>query len=157
MNWTEEAYAEHMTKLKQPIEPQPVTASPLESLIEAECTKILEEDDWRALRTDPVSDRIRGKGFGELGMADHLYMRYDPMDTGGTPLAPSPADRSYAQILWIEFKRPGEKAQKHQAAWHIRERARGALTLIAGEDFEATVDGFRKWYAASGLRRTICR
>jgi hypothetical protein len=32
-------------------------------------------------------------------------------------------------------------------------RARGALTLIAGEDFPASVDGFRCWYAASGLRR----
>jgi hypothetical protein len=117
-----------------------------ESLIEAECTKLLEQDNWRALRTDPVSDRGRGKGFGELGMADHLYIRYDnPFRGRGT--------RAYCEVLWIEFKRPGKKPAKHQQDWHIKERARGALTLIAGEDFPASVDGFRAWYADSGLKR----
>jgi hypothetical protein len=134
-----------------------------EALIEAECTKILEEDGWRALRTDPVSDRGRGKGFGELGMADHFYCRY----VGSTPEVMARDLRSIrdgaqlgvidclAEIIWIEFKRPGEKAKKHQTAWHTRERARGALTLIAGEDFPASVEGFRKWYASSGLARRI--
>jgi hypothetical protein len=124
--------------------------SPRESLIEAECTKILEEDGWRALRTDPVSDRSRGKGFGEVGMADHLYIRYRPMAAHPEwrVVATVPAD-----VMWIEFKRPGEKAKKHQALWHIKERARGALTLIAGEDFPATIEGFREWYRKSGLQR----
>jgi len=119
-----------------------------ESQIEAECTKFLEEDNWRALRTDPVSDRSRGKGFGELGMADHLYIRYAPNGEMGFSL-----DFAPAQVLWIEFKRPGEHAKKHQTEWHMKERARGALTLIAGEDFPASVEGFRSWYAASGLQR----
>ncbi len=132
----------------------------LESEIEAECTKLLEEDGWRALRTDPVSDRGRGKGFGELGMADHLYIRYaystpqqfliDNAEQGRS----SPRARaSTTSVMWIEFKRPGEKAKKHQQDWHAKERARGALTLIAGEDFPATVAGFTEWYAKSGLRR----
>jgi hypothetical protein len=124
----------------------PSGPTPLESEIEAECTKLLEEDGWRPLRTDPVSDKGRGKGFGELGMADHLYVRYefDPLH--------GPGDNCRGQILWIEFKRPGKKPKKHQIEWHTKERARGALTLIAGEDFPATVKGFTEWYADSGLR-----
>lgn len=119
-----------------------------EWMIEEECTKILEEDGWRALRTDPVSDRGRGKGFGELGMADHLYIRYWPYGIRG--------DGSYVptqQVLWIEFKSAKGKPTSKQLEWHTKERARGALTLIAGQDFPASVEGFRTWYRASGLLR----
>lgn len=144
MNWSEAEYAAHLAGLKQPAEPE-VAPDVSECVIEAECTKILECDGWRALRTDPVSDRGRGTGFGELGMADHLYIRYQHLDSYGFVRD---------QIMWIEFKRPGEKAKKHQTAWHIRERARGALTLIAGEDFPASVEGFREWYQRSGLQRS---
>ena len=42
---------------------------------------------------------------------------------------------------------------QHQVAWHQRERARGALTLLAGVDFPATIEGFAEWYRASGLMR----
>jgi hypothetical protein len=121
-----------------------------ESQIEAECTKLLEEDGWRSLRTDPVSDRSRGKGFGEVGMADHLYLRYRWTE----PLAEFDIlAEVLAEVMWIEFKRPGERAKKQQQEWHSKERARGGLTLIAGEDFPATVNGFKNWYAGSGLRR----
>ena len=120
-----------------------------ESAIEAECTKLLEQDGWRALRTDPVSDRGRGKGFGELGMADHLYIRYWQR----SEKHPAREWRINAEVLWIEFKRPGEKPKKHQVEWHTKERARGAFTLIAGEDFPATVEGFKCWYVGSGLMR----
>lgn len=123
-----------------------------EAEIEAECTKLLEEDGWRALRTDPVSDRTRGKGFGEVGMADHLYMRYAKTIKSIEGIA-SLTYCGEASVLWIEFKRPGEKAKSHQQTWHTKERARGALTLIAGQDFPATVQGFSEWYAASGLKR----
>lgn len=137
-----------------------------EAQIEAECTKVLEQDGWRALRTDPVSDRGRGRGFGEIGMADYLYLRYDFVrqnaavgglgDIGFGGLVDKETLttlHAYADVMWIEFKRPGEKAKKHQQAWHAKERARGALTLIAGEDFPASVAGFKEWYAASGLCR----
>src|SRR5215472_2629333 len=116
------------------------TADELEAPIQAECTKILEADGWRALQTDPVRSRIRGKGFGEIGMADHLYIRY--------------GSRPYAQVLWIEYKRSkGGRVSKEQRAWHTREHARGARTAIAGEDFAPTVEGFRTWYTASRLQR----
>jgi hypothetical protein len=145
----------------QPIPEQPTAPDTRsEAQIEADCTKLLEEDGWRALRTDPVSDRGRGKGFGEIGMADHLYIRYGPRPyqiwKGQQKVNDDPwmdVTRCQAEIMWIEFKRPGEKAQKHQRAWHTAERARGALTLIAGEDFPATVEGFREFYAKSGLMR----
>lgn len=132
---------------------------PLEKEIQATCTSFLELDGWRSLRTDPVSDRSRGKGFGELGMADHLYIRYDPC------YADEPELEACGSVMWIEWKRErggkgkralftkAEKAKIHQKAWHAAERARGALTLIAGEDFPATIEGFTAWYAQSGLQR----
>ncbi len=45
------------------------------------CSDVLIWDGWRMLVTDPVSDRARGKGFGELGMADRLYIRYASLPT----------------------------------------------------------------------------
>lgn len=120
-----------------------------EWMIEAECTRILEQDGWRALRTDPVSDKGRGKGFGELGMADHLYIRYTPFYRQ----SPDGHYLSASHTLWIEFKSAKGKPAKHQTDWHMKERARGALTLIAGVDFPASVEGFVAWYAQSGLQR----
>ncbi len=122
-----------------------------EWMIEAECTRILEQDGWRALRTDPVSDKGRGKGFGEAGMADHLYFRFE----GVAGVSPSWNGRGLAQVMWIEFKSAKGKPAKHQIEWHTKERARGALTMIAGVDFPASVAGFVAWYAASGLRRSV--
>lgn len=127
----------------------------LERDIERTCSELLELDGWRSLKTDPVSRREWGKGFGERGMADRLYIRY------GVP------DHSHdlycrdgcvcAQVMWIEWKRPrgksATKAAQHQKDWHAAERARGALTLIAGEDFPATIEGFAEWYRNSGLMR----
>jgi hypothetical protein len=156
MSWTEDDLAAYYGRLKEPTEGAPVMDAPdvAESVIEAECTKILEADDWRALRTDPVSDRGRGKGFGEIGMADYLYVRYSGLGFEDNPKFDSA--RAESQVMWIEFKRPGERPKKHQVTWHIKERARGALTLIAGDDFPASVEGFRAWYEASGLQRRVC-
>ncbi len=136
--WSDADLAIHYAKLK--IKPEEGLPELSESEIETACTKLLEEDDWRALRTDPVSDRGRGKGFGEIGMADHLYLRYD-------------AIYLRANVLWVEFKSAKGKPSKEQTAWHTRERARGALTWIAGEDFPASVEGFVAHYRASGLNR----
>ncbi len=119
-----------------------------EHLIEAECTRLLVQDGWRPLRTDPVSDRGRGKGFGELGMADHLYIRYEK--SWDKEWAPAMCD---AQVLWIEFKSAKGKPSKDQTKWHTIERARGALTWIASEDFPASVAGFVEHYRKSGLNR----
>jgi hypothetical protein len=111
-----------------------------ESLIEAECCQFLVEDGWRILKTDPVSDRSRGKGFGEPGMADTLALRYGKQSAA-------------CEVLWLEWKAPGGRVRKHQVVWHTRERARGALTVVAGWDFPASVKGFWSWYRASGLAR----
>jgi len=138
----------------------------LEKDIESAVTQFLEWDGWRALRTDPVSDRGRAKGFGEPGMADHLYIRY-ALGKGDGLRLPFPFDQGQAaEVLWVEFKRRmpvkhgkawgrATKASIHQQAWHAKERARGALTIILGEDCEASVEGFKRWYFASGLARRI--
>lgn len=117
-----------------------------EWMIERDCTNLLEQDGWRSLRTDPVSDRGRGKGFGEPGMADHLYIRYSPHGS----LA---IHREKTETLWVEFKSADGKLRKNQGPWHEIERARGALTWIAGVDFPASVAGFVEHYRKSGLNR----
>jgi len=128
-----------------------------ESDIARTCSDLLQADGWRMLITDPVSDKSRGKGFGELGMADRLYIRYlhgaHLRCPGGIAVLKAPA----AEVMWIEWKRTVRgkptKATAHQQTWHQAERSRGALTLIAGIDFPATIEGFREWYRSSGLQR----
>ena len=128
----------------------------LESHIAKTCTDCLVLDDWRPIKMEPISRREWGKGTGEKGMADYLYIRYpEPQEWGEswphlkmlTPI------RVKAMVMWIEWKRLRGKAKLHQKAWHDQERARGALTLIAGEDFPATPEGFFAHSAASGLMR----
>jgi hypothetical protein len=121
----------------QPEKPERVR----ESLIEAECCHLLAVDGWRILKTDPVSDKSRGKGFGEPGMADTLALRYSRQTPG------------VCEVLWVEWKAPGGRVRKHQTSWHTNERARGAMTAIAGVDFPASIKGFWSWYRASGLAR----
>lgn len=127
-----------------------------ESDLEIYGTDLLALDGWRALKTDPVSRREWGKGFGETGMADHQYIRYG---MEGAHIEETLADRCWAQILWIEWKRirPGrrkaEQAAAHQRAWIRNERFRGAVVLLAGADFEATPEGFLAFYRKSGLMR----
>lgn len=106
------------------------------------------------------------KGVGEVGMADDLFIRYwsgyrkDAVrDIGGIPDL-----LTEAQVLWIEWKRlmPSKRGKTwgratqaaiHQKAWHALERSRGALTWIGGEDFPASIEGFREHYKKSGLMR----
>lgn len=140
---------------------QPKSSAPFklkEADLERAASDLLELDGWRTLKTDPVSRREWGKGFGELGMADRLYIRYQERflqpDSNGGQLAHANAIAA-AAVMWIEWKRPGGKATTTQKMWHTAERARGALTLIAGEDFTPTFEGFREWYLASGLMRRL--
>lgn len=125
-----------------------------EAKIASDCINILVQDGWRYLKTDPVSRRAWGKGFGEVGMADGLFIRYLGFTSSGGFLACStPSTQSCADLAWIEWKREDGKPADHQSRWHEQERALGALTLIAGVDFPATVEGFMGWYKASGLQR----
>jgi hypothetical protein len=113
-----------------------------EAHIERTCSEWLALDGWRLLKTNPVSDRSRGKGFGEVGMADCLYIRYINWHHGW---------RSDAQVMWIEWKAKGGKLGAHQKAWHAHERAVGGMTLMGGVDFEASIEGFQDWYRKSIL------
>lgn len=119
-----------------------------EADIERTCSDFLALDGWRPLKTDPCSDRARGKGFGELGMADRLYIRqlFDAF-------AISPTIKAGAQVVWIEWKSKRGKPSQKQLDWHQAERARGALTWIAGVDFPASIEGFMQFYRESGLLR----
>ena len=110
---------------------------------------MLAADGWRAIRTDPVSDRSRGKGFGEIGMPDYLFIRYH----GAAEVCPDPQHRSpvgqtAARLMWIEFKAPDKYETPNQRQWHIKERTRGGFVLVV-----SGVDDFREWYKTSGLMR----
>lgn len=158
-SWTEAELAAHYAALKTPPDGTGDVPDVLEAVIQEDVTKFLECDGWRALRTDPVSDRRRGKGFGEIGMADMMFIRYWGSHVGRAPQGHDTRCNALAlaagnHIMWIEFKRGrGGVLAKSQRDWHNKERARGALTLIAGEDFTPSLKGFRAWYRASGLER----
>lgn len=136
--------------------------------IQETCSAFLGLDGWRRLRTDPVSDQSRGKGFGELGMADDLFIRYLHACDGSKCSCDKHGATGRAEVLWVEWKRErggdgkralftkAEKAKIHQRAWHAAERARGALTIILGEDCPASIEGFQEWYMQSGLSRRVC-
>lgn len=123
-----------------------------EAHLERQCSDFLALDGWRTLKTDPVSRKEWGKGFGEKGMADRLYLRYWYQQTAQSN---DETECLYwpAEVMWIEWKRPSGKAAPHQRAWIATERLRGALVLLADVDFPATYDGFLAWYRTSGLLR----
>ena len=133
----------------------------LEKHIEKAITALLEIDGWRAIKMEQNFSERKRKTVGEPGMADHLYIRYaDYADR-------SPVWASQAQVLFIEFKKlrggngkrgiftKAEKASIKQRAWIARERSRGALVLLVGEDCPATIEGVRAWYRNSGLARRV--
>ena len=125
-----------------------------EASIQEACCTILIYDDWRRVRTD--LKHLRGLGVQEPGIADDLFIRYW---TGCiNQLEMKPPCESWAQVLWCEWK----KLDKHgkptkpsalQEDWHREERRLGALTWVAGVDFEPTIEGFREHYKKSGLMR----
>lgn len=112
----------------------------LEHHVQRAVTELLEWDGWRAFRTELTVQRERGRVVGERGQPDYLYLRYaTPVAGQGTGLA---------SVIWIEFKRPGEKPRADQLAWHEAEGARGALVLVVDD-----INQFIQWYRESGLQR----
>lgn len=111
------------------------------------CSKWLKGDGWRCIQTDCSFDpeipkgKRRASHCSIAGMADCLYLRYDPVYW------------ARAEAIWIEWKRFGGRPDPHQVDWHHRERKLHAVTLIAGIDFIATFEGFKVWYRQSGLMR----
>lgn len=143
----------------------------LEKDLERAVRDILEWDGWIVRKMEKNYSERKRKAVGEAGMADLMAIRY--YDHNERLLCDMHSSNCpCAEVLWIEMKRlvaapervrrNGVQRQKwpratqaanHQKAWHARERERGALTLIAGEDFPATIEGFKEWYKASGLAR----
>lgn len=121
-----------------------------EADIEKTCTELLELDGWRTIKTDLKF--LRGLGVQEKGMADRLYIRYGPsprdIQRGSTKDNWLPED---CEVMWIEWKSATGKVAAHQKDWHEAERRRGALVLVAGVDFPASIEGFQDWYRSSGL------
>lgn len=131
----------------------------LEKHVEQAIVDYLTLDGWHCRKMEQNFSEKKRKTVGEKGMPDQQCIRYGYFAAGERPRICSLDAR--AENLWIECKRErggkigskAEKARIEQKAWHARERERGALTIILGEDCPATVDGFIAWYAASGLQR----
>ena len=117
-----------------------------ESDVQRAVVDMLALDGWRPLRTNPVSNKARGAGFGEVGMPDYLFIRYKENHTK----IPGLYD-GWAQVLWVEFKAPGKQLQPHQVQWHSQEGRRGALIFVVDDAVR-----FRETYKTCGLvRNTI--
>ena len=137
----------------------------IEQGIAATCVEFMELDSWRAIKMEPISRREWGKGTGEVGQPDYLFLRYNAQRPGNLPPVRElqghrlpgtlQSCAAPAEALWVEFKRPGGKTSLKQLEWHEAERARGALTWLAGIDFPPTVEGYRAHYMASGLARRV--
>lgn len=112
------------------------------------CVAYLQLDSWRALKQEPISRREWGKGSGEMGMPDWLFLRYQfPFHSDWPDI---PEMRVVVEGLWVEFKRPGGKPKPHQVTWAEAERGRGALVWVV-DSFEA----LKALYGASGLARRV--
>ena len=115
---------------------KPIKPKLLERDIQQTCTEFLELDGWRAFRTELTIQRERGRVVGERGQPDYLYLRY--------------TDDGMARVLWIEYKKPGEKPRPDQLAWHEAERKRGGIVLVVDD-----IDWFMRWYRLGGLARNV--
>lgn len=134
----------------------------LEKHIEQAIVDYLTLDGWICRKQEQNFSEKKRKIVGELGMPDQQCVRYcDARHSVGMSKQSVNRLRASPELFWIEVKRErggeigskAEKARIDQKAWHARERERGALTVILGEDCPATVDGFIEWYALSGLQR----
>src|SRR5260370_1439131 len=125
------------------------TANAIRAAFRAQCASWHPSIMQRIFRI--IAQCVRGKGFGEPGMADRLYIRYEypPDQDRRTPT--ETANRALTETLWIEWKKLGGKAAPHQRAWIERERKRGALVWLAGESFACTPEALPAHYRASGL------
>ena len=128
--------------------------------IQKTVTDHLKSEGWRVFEFEHEFSERKKKTLGEPGMPDILAIQYEvtPIDTEGFSKRLRDRCAAGAIVLWIELKRIDKrgrttKAGAHQKAWHEAERARGALVVVAGEDFPASIEGWMAWYTASGLAR----
>lgn len=152
-----------------------------ESHVEQTVTEFMEWDGWRSFKMEAQSDHslvkrfmtrvyahdllkplaqiihyvlrqvMRGTGVGEPAMPDRIFIRYRHQPSDGD-IVDEYLHRGTADVVWIEFKRPGQKPRADQIAWHQAERERGGMVYVVGET-DDWWDIFRAWYAASGLQR----
>lgn len=120
--------------------------------IQGACEDLLQWDSWRIFRLEQNWSERKVKSVGEAGAPDCLAIRYRPTFKAGSKTLISLWE-SVAEVLFVEWKRPGGKSSQRQVDWHALERKRGALVWLAGETFPASVDGFLAHYRASGLNR----
>ena len=111
----------------------------LESHIERAIGDYLALDAWYVRHYELNWSERKQLAVGERGMADLLCIRYHPL-------------AGWANLLWIEVKRPGGVQSRWQREWKDREQNRGALVITAGVDFEASIEGFIEWYEQSKLQ-----
>jgi hypothetical protein len=106
---------------------------------------------WRVIRSY-VANHTHKERFGEAGMPDKLFLRYLNDGDPSAQLKYAAAGRIYdpqADVMWIEFKKPGERPRPEQVAWHEAERRRGGLVKVVDD-----IDDFMLvWYPKSGLQR----
>ena len=107
-----------------------------ESVIERQISDYLSLDSWFTRHFELNYSERKQLVVGERGMPDLLCLRYQPE----------------ANILWIEVKRPGGAVSRWQREWRLRERARGAMVIVASIDFEPSLNGFVEWYEKSKLQ-----
>ena len=129
---------------------QPLKIS--EKQLQKHAEDILQLDGWRVFRPEQNFSERKRKVVGEAGAPDGLYVRYGGFFHDGSDAADFMSECA-AEVMWIEWKSAKGRPSTAQKIWHAAERKRGALALIAGEDFPATIDGFKEWYKNSGLMR----
>ena len=114
-----------------------------ESDLERQIADYLALDGWYTRHFELNYSERKQRSVGEKGMPDMLCLRY----TRGASTS-----IAWANILWIECKRPGGPVSRWQREWKEREKRRGATVLLMGIDFEPSIDGFVEWYEKSGLQ-----
>lgn len=134
-----------------------------EKQIQRTICDLLHVEGWRIFQFERQWSDKKRKAVGETGMPDILAIRYAL--NGRKPESHDQRVNcrllaSGQEIVWIEVKRldgrgATTKPSVAQLDWHRDERARGALTVIAGVDFPATIEGFQEWYRSSGLERKV--
>ena len=120
-----------------------------EKAINGAIKTFLELDGWHVFLLETVSRREWAKFTGEKGMPDMLCLRY----AAPVSLPPSFRHVGDAEVLWIESKSKNGRVAQHQSDWHLLERKRGAMVIVAGQDFEPEIEDFIDFYRHSWLQR----
>ena len=126
-----------------------------ESHIEKAATDYLCLDGWRSIKMEQNFSEKKRKTVGELGMADHLYIRYQGRHNRDFASDLPNWPRAEAEVLFVEYKSASGKLKPAQLQWAAAERARGALVWLSTVDFPPTIEGFQQHYRDSGLARNV--